>query len=78
MRQRERLPRMQRSKNVKEADMTKKNATQVIACGASAVIVDENGNTIASIDMLINAMKRLFSKSARREGTSLKPATAHL
>ncbi len=69
---------MQRSKNVKEADMTKKNATQVIACGASAVIVDENGNTISSIDMLINAMKRLLSKSDRREGASLKPATAHL
>ena len=58
--------------------MTKKNATQVIACGASAVIVDENGNTTASVDMLINAIKRLFSKSARREGASLKPATAHL
>lgn len=46
--------------------MSKKNAHQVIACGACAVIVDERGYTTTSVDVVANGLKRLFSKSVRR------------
>lgn len=56
----------------------KKNQNQVIACGACAVIVDENGNTTTSVDALARGIKHLFSKSARSDSASFKPAAARL
>ena len=41
----------------------RKNNNQVLACGACAVIVDEQGTKETSVDVLADAVKRLFSKS---------------
>jgi len=39
-----------------------KNSNQVLACGACAVMVGENGTKETSVDVLAGAVKRLFSK----------------
>ena len=38
---------------------------QVMACGACAVVVDEQGEVTTSIDNLVNGVKRLFGKGGR-------------
>ena len=40
--------------------------TQVMTCGACAVIVNEGGQTTTSIDTLVNGVKHLASKFSRR------------
>ena len=40
--------------------------TQVMTCGACAVIVNENGQATTSIDALVNGVKHLASKFSRR------------
>lgn len=42
------------------------NKYQFMSCGASAVIVDENGQMTTSVDTLVNGVKRLFGKRSRR------------
>ena len=44
----------------------KSGKNQVMTCGACAVIVDESGQTVTSIDSLVNGMKRLASRFGRR------------
>ena len=56
----------------------KNNASQVIACGACAVIVDEAGSTMTSVDMLAHAVRHLFSKSSRSDSANFKPAAARM
>ena len=41
----------------------RKNGNQVLTCGACAVVVDEQGTKETSVDVLADAVKRLFSKS---------------
>jgi len=45
--------------------------TQVMCCGACAVRMDENGQTITSIDMLANCVRNFFSKVSGHHGSSV-------
>lgn len=51
--------------------------TQVMTCGACAVVVDENGQMTTSIDMIVNDVKRIASWFNRRTA-SRRTATAHI
>ena len=48
--------------------------TNVIACGACAVVLDENGEMTTSIDHLMNGVKHLVAKRSNR--SSLRHAVA--
>ena len=50
-----------------EGKMVKKNKVHVMTCGASAVIVDEDGMATTSVDMLVNGVKKLLSRNGRRK-----------
>lgn len=47
--------------------MVTKNKVHVMTCGASAVVIDENGTVTTSVDTLVNGVKKLFTKNARRK-----------
>ncbi|MBO4365208.1 MAG: hypothetical protein J5804_02815 [Eggerthellaceae bacterium] len=42
------------------------NKTQVLTCGACAVIVSENGQMTTSVDMLVNGAKHIASMFGRQ------------
>ena len=51
--------------------------TQVMTCGACAVVMDENGQTTTSIDLIVNDVKRIASLFNRR-GSSRRTVTARI
>ena len=54
--------------------MSSKN--HVLTCGACTVVVDENGNTTTSVDLLAGGIKRIASRFNHRAASRRKPATA--
>ena len=52
------------------------NKNHVLTCGACAVVVDENGNTTTSIDMLAGGVKRIISKFNRHGASRRAIASA--
>lgn len=48
--------------------------TNMMACGC-AVIIEQDGKMVTSVDSLINAIKRLSNRSERRQARS-RTATA--
>ncbi len=52
------------------------NKNHVLTCGACAVVVDENGNTTTSIDLLASGVKRIISKINRHEASRRAIASA--
>ena len=49
------------------------NKTQVMACGACAVVMNENGQVTTSVDMLVSGVKNIASKFSR-QGSSRRAA----
>ena len=39
--------------------------TEFLACGACAIIVDEDGQMTTSVDLLVNGVKRLIGRARR-------------
>ena len=51
--------------------------SQVMSCGACAVVMNEDGETSTSIDMLVNGVKRFFA-STRHAKSAPESAAAHI
>ena len=51
---------------------------QVMACGACAVIIDEQGEMTTSVDSLVNGIKRLFGKGGRSNAVHHAAAVSRL
>lgn len=58
--------------------MSTRNNNQVITCGACAVTMNESGEMITSIDLMVKGAKRLFSKTGRRNASSRTTVAAQL
>ena len=54
--------------------MNKKS--QVMTCGACAVVMDENGQMTTSIDLIVNDVKRVASWFGRRSSSRRAVARA--